>query len=70
MSVTVGNHLITPNDKPILEIFTMNSFKWAFSIFERMNIKVFQNAEIVEKKISQAPYFKFHPILSQDPKDF
>ena len=31
---------------------------------------MFQNAEIKKKKISQAAYVKFHPILSQDPKDF
>ena len=35
-----------------------------------MVINVFQNAEILEKKISQAAYVGFHPILSQDPKDF
>ena len=33
-------------------------------------INVFQNAEILEKKISQAAYVGFPPILSQDPKDF
>ena len=32
---------------------------------------MFQNAEILEEeKISQAAYIGFHPILSQDPKDF
>ena len=31
---------------------------------------MFQNAEIWEQKISQAAYVGFHPILSQDPKDF
>ena len=31
---------------------------------------VFQNAEILGKKKSQAAYVGFHHILSQDPKDF
>ena len=35
-----------------------------------MYINVFQNAEILEEKKSQAAYVGFHPILSQDPKYF
>ena len=31
---------------------------------------LFQNAKILEKKIAQPPHAGFHPILSQDPKDF
>ena len=36
----------------------------------RVHINVFQNAEILGKKISQAAYVGFHHILNQDRKDF
>ena len=34
-----------------------------------MLINLFQNAKILEKKITQPPHAGFHPIFSQDPKD-
>ena len=35
-----------------------------------MDTNLFQNAKILEKIIAQSPHAGFHPIFSQDPKDF
>ena len=35
-----------------------------------LKIYLFQNAKILEKKITQPPHAGFHPIFSQDPKEF